>query len=228
MDCFSDSPSVDDASALQCACAAPCWPCKCRSAPSRQQRVTAFTAWLEDESNIKALHRVAYGRCGNPTISEDLVQQALEKTLRGIEHLPPPVACSLVCGSGLYFRGWVLRVLGNVAVDWWRREGKHQQMSRSLEASVDNGAVHRWSYSGTGLPVDDQTMAHVRDQQLRDAVQALPKQQRLCVLHVYFLDHSQAETGAALGISVNTVKTHMLRATLRLRAELGSDFENRF
>ena len=52
------------------------------------------------------------------------------------------------------------------------------------------------------------------------AVTALPERQRACVVLHYYTDLSVADTALALGISTNSVKTHLQRALVSLRTTL--------
>ena len=49
------------------------------------------------------------------------------------------------------------------------------------------------------------------------ALASLPHRKRACVVLRYYLDLSEADTAAALGISVGTVKSQTARALQRLR-----------
>ncbi len=55
-----------------------------------------------------------------------------------------------------------------------------------------------------------------------DAVRALPTRQRDCITLKYFEDMSIEEIAATLGVSVNSVKTHLLRAMAALDRKLGA------
>jgi RNA polymerase sigma-70 factor (sigma-E family) len=57
---------------------------------------------------------------------------------------------------------------------------------------------------------------------LRRAIETLPPRRRACVVLRYFADLTEAETAAALGISVGTVKSQTSRALRHLGAALGS------
>jgi RNA polymerase sigma factor (sigma-70 family) len=56
---------------------------------------------------------------------------------------------------------------------------------------------------------------------LLDAVEALREDDRLVISCRYFLELSEEETAAALGIARGTVKSRLSRALERLRAHLG-------
>jgi len=55
------------------------------------------------------------------------------------------------------------------------------------------------------------------------ALARLPPRKRACVVLRYYLDLSEADTAAALGISVGTVKSQTARALARLRPLLADD-----
>lgn len=55
-----------------------------------------------------------------------------------------------------------------------------------------------------------------------DAVRALPTRQRDCITLKYFEEMSIEEIAATLGVSVNSVKTHLLRAMAALDRKLGA------
>ena len=60
---------------------------------------------------------------------------------------------------------------------------------------------------------------------LRVAVNALADDHRLAIACRYFLELSEEETAAALGVRRGTVKSRLSRALARLREELGEEAE---
>ncbi len=82
-----------------------------------------------------------------------------------------------------------------------------------------------WNQAGSAASVhQDPTSrwSELREDQREvfDALLALPHKQRACIVLHYYGDGSVAETATALGISVNTAKTHLRRGLVRLRQEL--------
>ena len=63
-------------------------------------------------------------------------------------------------------------------------------------------------------------MAAEQRRRLLDAVEALRDDDRLVISCRYFLELSEEETAAALGIARGTVKSRLSRALERLRAHL--------
>ena len=55
---------------------------------------------------------------------------------------------------------------------------------------------------------------------LLDALAGLPERRRACVVLRYYLDLTETETAAALGISVGTVKSQTHKALAQLRGNL--------
>jgi RNA polymerase sigma factor (sigma-70 family) len=56
------------------------------------------------------------------------------------------------------------------------------------------------------------------------ALHKLPRRQRDAVVLRYVTGLSEAETATSLGVSVNTVRTHVNRGLAALRRRLGDDF----
>ena len=94
--------------------------------------------------------------------------------------------------------GWVLRVTANQAIDLMRRKG------RTMESGV--------------IDLEDATTVRLA---LARAIRTLPARQQEVVVLRYLSDLSEAETAAALRISVGSVKTHAHRGLAALRTELG-------
>jgi RNA polymerase sigma factor (sigma-70 family) len=102
-----------------------------------------------------------------------------------------------------YREAWVMRVAANVAIDMVRK-------GRTLPVETvvgDDGA--------------DNTMLRVA---LTAALAALSRRQREVVSLRYVGGLSEGEVATCLGISVNSVKKHMLRGTTNLRDRLGPDW----
>ena len=101
---------------------------------------------------------------------------------------------------------WIMRVATNVALDALRR--------RRREAGVVLPGDLPWEGVDPALRLD-----------LTTALAALPRRQREVVVLRHIAGLSEAEAAAAMGVSVNTVKTHGTRGLSALRADLGRSIE---
>jgi RNA polymerase sigma-70 factor (sigma-E family) len=140
-----------------------------------------------------SLLRTAWLLTGSWSSAQDLVQTALMKAWRHwprVERTGDPEA-------------YVRRIVVTTYATWWRRrwrgEVPHADLpDLSVRDDVDEVAV-RLIVSG--------------------ALGALPRGQRAVVVLRYLDDLSEADTAAALGVSVGTVKSQHARAMSRLRAD---------
>jgi RNA polymerase sigma-70 factor (sigma-E family) len=138
----------------------------------------------------RALLKSAWLLTGDWHLAEDLLQTALAKAYLAWRRVDEPDA-------------YVRRVLVTTYATWWRRRWNGERPHGEVpdRAGPDE-------YGGVDL-------RHQVHRVLRD----LPRRQRAVVVLRYFEDLSEAETAAALGCSVGTVKSHTARALARLRAD---------
>lgn len=140
-----------------------------------------------------ALWRTAWLLTGDTHLAEDLVQTALLKAWPKWRRVGP---------DG--FEPYVRRILVTTYAAWWRRRWNGEHPTRDLPEA----------------PTRDEAEAAVRRQDLLDALARLPRGQRAVVVLRWFEDLSEAQTAAALGCSVGTVKSQGSRAIASLRAAL--------
>lgn len=96
---------------------------------------------------------------------------------------------------------WVLRVTGNLALDQLRR--RRPALGPPLAHDFEDSAALRMALS--------------------DAVGRLPRRQQEAVVLYYLAGYSEADVARTLGISPNSVKTHLRRAREVLRSGLEFD-----
>lgn len=134
--------------------------------------------------------------------AEDLVQEAFLRLARNLHRVADPAK------AAPYLRSIVL----NLARDHNRRglvSLRHRERVRTdADADPDRDDV------GRDLQLADDQRAVV------DAVRGLPTRQRDCVVLRYYLELPIAEIAATLGLSANSVKTHLQRAMARLERDL--------
>lgn len=148
------------------------------------------------ESRWSDLVRTAVLLTGDHSSAEDLVQQALVIAHRKWGQLERRHEQS----SYAYVRA----VMVNLQNSWWRR----RRVAESSYAVLPE------------RPGDDETTTVEHRDELCRALLGLPAQMRACVVLRYFEDLSEAETAAALGISLGSVKSQTSRGLSRLRERI--------
>jgi RNA polymerase sigma-70 factor (sigma-E family) len=161
-----------------------------------------------DELSIEALFRAHGARLvrvarmfvDDRAAAEDIVQEAFIRFHRKRRRLREPAA------AAGYLRATVL----NLARDHNRRG----VMSRR---HIDAQAHH---VGDVGPDPDDAFALDEEHRAVIDALSHLPPRQRDCLVMRYHLEMSPHEIGDALGIGVNSVKTHLTRALRALRERM--------
>jgi RNA polymerase sigma-70 factor (sigma-E family) len=101
-------------------------------------------------------------------------------------------------------------------------------VNRSRSALRHRGVVarHRPEPLPDGAPADAALIRSERRADVLDALAALPTRQREVLVLRHFLDLSEAEIAATLGISRGAVKSHASRAAATLRQRLSLEEES--
>ena len=157
-----------------------------------QERFGAYVA-----ARSPALLRTAYLLTGHRADAEDLLQTALAKTYLAYDRIRNPGALD----------AYVRRTLVTTHVSIWRRRWRRAEHP---VATVPERPVDESGYDA----------AASRDALWRALGRLGPRQRSVVVLR-YYEDCSEAETAAALGISVGTVKSQAARALATLRTDAG-------
>ncbi|QNN52939.1 SigE family RNA polymerase sigma factor [Nocardioides mesophilus] len=157
----------------------------------------AFTEFVAARSG--ALHRTAYLILGDHAMAQDLVQEALTKTYVAWPRLRE------VANAEAYTR----RVIATTAISWARRRSWHERPTeeipeRQVPTESDAVATRSW---------------------LWQELQRLPARQRAAVVLRYYDDLTEAQTAAAMGCAVGTVKSQVSTGLKRLREQLGDDVD---
>lgn len=146
-----------------------------------------------------ALLRTAYLLTGDQGLAEDLVQTALEKTLRRWSGAGEPAS----------LEAYVRRVMYREQVSHWRRR-------RLVEVAAPELPEWRLDSSPSDA-VEDHLV-------LQRALLHVGRQQRTVLVLRYFEDLSEQQVADVLGLSLGTVKSQAHRGLARLR-EVFRDLE---
>ena len=148
------------------------------------------------QAHARSLVRLARLFADDRNAAEDLVQEAFLRLRRSLHRIESPDR------TASYLRSIVL----NLARDHNRRG------LMSLR--------HRMPEEASRLSAEDRIVMREDQQQVIDALQALPRRQRDCLTLRYYMDLGIPDIAATLGISVNSVKTHLQRGMAVLEARL--------
>ncbi len=140
-----------------------------------------------------ALSRTAYLLTGDHEAAEDLLQEALTRTL---------VRWSAVTAGGNP-EGYVRRIMLNQVRSRWRRSRRHRE-----EPHADLP-----EHSSTGMLQEESAARH----DLARALRRLGPRQRTVLYLRYYEDMSEAEVASMLGCALGTVKSQTHDALARLR-----------
>jgi RNA polymerase sigma factor (sigma-70 family) len=139
---------------------------------------------------------LAFAMLHDRSEAEDAFQEASLRAWRRLDNLRP----------GTRFQPWFIGIVANQCREvrrgrWWGIA----RVPAGIEASQGAG-----------------TLTWFEGEELRQAVAALPRDQRLAVLMHFHLDMPLSDVGTALGISAVGAKTRIHRALKRLRPALGA------
>lgn len=139
-------------------------------------------------SHSRELLRVGWLLTGDWALAEDLVQTALAR-------------CWQRWGSVIAHEAYVRTAIVRTYLSWRRRRAAGEVVSSDLE-----------------LPAPDQIGAAEIRAAMRAALARLSSRERSVVVLRYYLDLSERDTAAALGISTGSVKRYAADALANLRS----------
>jgi len=149
--------------------------------------------------HVRSLVRMVRLFVDDRNAAEDMVQEAFLRLLDALPRIRQPER------AAAYLRSIVL----NLARDHNRR-----------------GLVslrHRLPTDESSASIVDKIVLREDQKQVIDALGSLPRRQRDCLVLKYYTELPVTEIAETLGLSVNTVKTHLRRGMSELRKRLGED-----
>jgi RNA polymerase sigma factor (sigma-70 family) len=144
--------------------------------------------------------RTAFMIAGDAADAEEAAQDGFVKAHRALGRFR----------RGEPFRPWLLAIVANEARN--RRRTRGRRAALTLRAAAEPGAP--------GSDPEEAALAAERRQRLLAAVERLREDHRDVLACRYFLELSEEETAAALGLARGTVKSRTHRALSRLQEEL--------
>ena len=147
--------------------------------------------------------RTAYLVADNEADAQEAAQDAFLKAYRALGRFR----------RGAPFRPWLRRIVANEARNRRRSAGRRQALVLRAVADAAPGDAARSPEAAL--------VSAERREELMAALDRLGDDHRLVLSCRYFLELSEDETAATLGVRRGTVKSRLARALERLRAELG-------
>ena len=168
---------------------------------ARRGDAAAYEAIVQAYQGIA--FRTAYVITGSAADAEEATQDGFVKAFRALGRFR----------RGSPLRPWLLEIVANEARN--RRRSAGRRAALALRAAADQAS------SGDAAPSPEASLlAGERRERLLAAVNGLREEERLVIACRYFLELSEEETAAALGVPRGTVKSRLSRALSRLRARL--------
>jgi len=154
------------------------------------------------------VYAIAYRMTRNREDAMDIAQEVFIKAHRGIARWRPLRG----------FQHWLYRIATNMTIDVLRkRQRRAAVIVDSEDFSMDRGVA---APASSEDPVRNLAIEELGGR-IGAAIETLPERQRATVVLRYYEDLSIKEIAAVIGCTEGTVKTHLFRATGKLRNLLG-------
>ena len=153
--------------------------------------------------HIDRVHRICWRIVLDPSQAQDCVQEVWLKVFRSVGRFR--------CQRS--FTAWLNAVAANTAIDYYRRsrrQGNHVDID---DPQVESLVAEEQE---DGPPVDGPLM----QQRIREALEEISVSQRTAFVLRYYEDMPLPEIAGILGCREGTVRTHIRRCLLALRAKL--------
>jgi RNA polymerase sigma-70 factor (sigma-E family) len=160
--------------------------------------LAAFAEYAE--AHAATLFRTAYLMVGDHHLAQDLLQEALVKTLMAWPRLRDHDD----------LEAYTRRIIVTTSISWRRRRSFHE---RPVEVLPER----------TGPDPTDSVVTH---DAVIAALRTVPPRQRAAIVLRYYQDLTEAQTAEAMGCSVGTVKSQVSEGLRRLREILGPAFDH--
>lgn len=152
------------------------------------------------------VYRTALAICGDPEMASDLLQEVFLRLNRFAHRIDPERP----------LEPWLYRMTANLSYTWLKKRNRWLRLVRDI---TDRFVVDKRP-SPHALAERDETW-----QWIRQAIMALPIQQRLVVVLYYVNELSIQEISEVLEIPAGTIKSRLYYARKQLKTHLSSQEE---
>jgi RNA polymerase sigma-70 factor (ECF subfamily) len=153
---------------------------------------------------VSGVFRFIYYRVGSQQLAEDLTSETFVRGLRAIQRFN---------WQGKDFGAWLTTIARNLVADHFKSSRARLEI---VAETIPEGKA-------TVASPEQEVLALISNEMLFEAVNALPNEQRDCILMRFIQGMSIAQTAAALGRSEGAIKQLQLRAVRSLAKTMPED-----
>lgn len=180
------------------------------------RRQVNFIAELEDIDTLVRLYRTRLQRyvafsLGDEDLAETLTQECFLKAYQGRASFRGDCSVST----------WLFSIANNLIRDQLRTK-KFQFWRKARAQAIDIAELASFLPSGASSP-ETILLVKERTRRVQEALKGLSVNQRRVFLLKFSEEMELDEISKSIGMPVNTVKTHLRRAVMAIRAELGGE-----
>ena len=180
------------------------------------RRQVNFIAELEDIDTLVRLYRTRLQRyvafsLGDEDLAETLTQECFLKAYQGRASFRGDCSVST----------WLFSIANNLIRDQLRTK-KFQFWRKARAQAIDIAELASFLPSGASSP-ETILLVKERTRRVQEALKGLSVNQRRVFLLKFSEEMELEEISKSIGMPVNTVKTHLRRAVMAIRAELGGE-----
>lgn len=152
----------------------------------------------------KSIYNLAYRMAGNREDAMDLTQETFLRAFKGLRTYSPERP----------FSPWIHRIATNLCIDHSR---KHRLKTVPLQVENEDGEEMERSIADSRNEPGRRVLILEQEQELFDALQALPDKYRLPIILRHLYNYSYDEIGEVMEIPPGTVKTWIYRGRTQLK-----------
>ena len=156
----------------------------------------------------KKVYYIAYDICGDHHEAEDISQEVFIKVFKSINKFRLEAKLS----------SWIYQISVNTSIDAIRKHKKKQVLMET--AQMDSLPPDSTASGNSFTGPESRAEGDLLQKRLKQALPGLSKKEQTVFVMRYFNDYKLLEIAEIMDISINTIKTLLLRAKKKLRRKL--------